>query len=267
MKNPFEKITLPNVKNIIAIASGKGGVGKSTVAANLAISMARLGYEVALVDADIYGPSVPLLFDIKEKPGGKEMPDGKLLFIPPIKHGVKLMSVGFFYDSKNALLWRAPIASNAVVNLFETAYWDTIDYMFIDMPPGTGDIHLSISQRIPLTGAIIVTTPHKLAYEDARKAVDLYQNKQLHAPVLGIVENMAWFTPEEHPNEKYYIFGKGHGAILAEEAKTSLLSQIPISQNLDEESVGTLLLNDDEKPLLFKAYNDLARKLLPLTKN
>ncbi|HNK70232.1 MAG TPA: Mrp/NBP35 family ATP-binding protein, partial [Flavobacteriales bacterium] len=206
---------LPKVKHIIAIASGKGGVGKSTITANLAAGLAQRGFSVGLVDADIYGPSMPLMFDVlHERPNVKKEPpspgasaaEGKNLIVPVESHGVKLLSIGFFADPSQAIAWRGPMASKALDQLFKDADWGELDVMLVDLPPGTGDIHLSLVQAIPLTGAIIVSTPQPVAVADARKGVGFFQLPSVHVPVIGIVENMAWFTPAELPNNKYYIF-------------------------------------------------------------
>lgn len=234
MNNGFEKIPLEKVKNIIVVASGKGGVGKSTVACNLAITIARQGYKAALVDADIYGPSIPKMFGIEdEKPevipfGNKEM------MMPIEKLGVKIMSIGFFVNKNQSLIWRGPMASNAITQLFENTDWGEVDYMIIDFPPGTGDIQLTTVQKLTLSGAIIVTTPQEIALNDARKATNMFINNDLKVPVLGIVENMSWFTPNEHPDEKYYIFGKDGGRKIANEFKVKLLGQIPLVMEVGE---------------------------------
>jgi ATP-binding protein involved in chromosome partitioning len=220
MSQLFEKIPMEGVKNIIVVASGKGGVGKSTVAANLAIAFARDGYKTALVDADIYGPSIPRMFGIEDaKPEVTAFGDKQMMF-PIEKFGVKIMSIGFFVERSQSLIWRGPMAANAVTQLFENTEWGDIDYMFIDFPPGTGDIQLTTLQKLNLTGAIIVTTPQEIALNDARKATSMFTNPDLKVPVLGIIENMSWFTPEQHPNEKYYLFGKGGGHKLALEFDT-----------------------------------------------
>jgi len=225
---------LKGVKNIVAIASGKGGVGKSTIAANLAVSLARSGARTALVDADIYGPSVPVMFDALNHQLEAIEQNGHTRVIPLIRHGVKLLSIGFFVDASRALIWRGPMASGALKQLFTDADWGELDYMIIDLPPGTGDIHLSLVQTVPLTGAVIVTTPQEVALADARKAVSMFKNENINIPVLGIIENMAWFTPAELPQNKYYIFGKDGGKALAEAMELPLLGQIPIIQSVRE---------------------------------
>lgn len=234
MSDLFEKIPMEGVKNIIVIASGKGGVGKSTVAANLAIAMARDGFKTALVDADIYGPSIPRMFGIEDaKPDVTAFGDKQMMF-PVEKFGVKIMSIGFFVERNQSLIWRGPMAANAITQLFENTEWGDIDYMIIDFPPGTGDIQLTTIQKLNLTGAIIVTTPQEIALNDARKATSMFTNPDLKVPVLGIIENMSWFTPEQHPKEEYYLFGKGGGHKLALEFDTWLLGQIPLVMEVGE---------------------------------
>ncbi|MFL5753408.1 MAG: Mrp/NBP35 family ATP-binding protein [Bacteroidia bacterium] len=229
-----DKPLLPKVKNIIAIASGKGGVGKSTVASNLAVALAMQGAKVGLIDADIYGPSVPIMFDVvHEKPELKQI-DGKNMMIPVESYGVKLLSIGFFADPSQAIVWRGPMASRALNQLFSDANWGELDYLLVDLPPGTGDIHLSLVAAVPLTGVIIVSTPQQVALADARKGVGMFQLPNINVPILGIVENMAYFTPAELPDNKYYIFGQGGAEALAEELKFPLLGQIPLVQSICE---------------------------------
>ncbi|MFM7023268.1 MAG: P-loop NTPase [Flavobacteriales bacterium] len=229
-----QRKVLPNVKNIIAVSSGKGGVGKSTVTANLAVGLAQKGYKVGLVDADIYGPSMPLMFDcLDEKPEAFEK-DGKTWIKPVTNYGVKMLSIGFFANADQAIAWRGPMASRAMGQMFTEAYWGDLDYMLIDLPPGTGDIHLSLVQTIPVTGAVIITTPQGIALADVRKGVAMFKMDNINVPVLGIVENMAWFTPAELPNNKYYIFGKEGGVALAEKMGLPLLAQIPLVQSICE---------------------------------
>lgn len=228
-KNPLQK-----VKRIIAVASGKGGVGKSTVAANLAIALTQSGYRVGLLDADIHGPSQPKMFQVEqERPIMTEV-DGRELIEPVMQYGVKLLSIGFFVDPENAVVWRGGLASNAIKQLITDANWGELDYLLIDLPPGTSDIHLTIVQTIQLSGAVIVTTPQPVALADARKGIDMFRNEHVNVPVLGIVENMAWFTPAELPNNRYYIFGKEGGKRLAEELNVPLLGQIPLVQSIRE---------------------------------
>lgn len=229
-----QRKVLPNVKNIIAVSSGKGGVGKSTITSNLAVGLAEKGYSVGLVDADIYGPSMPLMFDVQhEKPGTIDV-EGKNYIKPIESHGVKILSIGFFADLNQAIVWRGPMAAKALKQMFIDTYWGNLDYLIIDMPPGTGDIHLSLVQTVPVSGAIVVTTPQGIALADARKGVGMFKLENINVPVLGIVENMAWFTPAELPENKYFIFGKEGGVQLAEQLKTPLLGQIPLVQSICE---------------------------------
>lgn len=225
---------LPEVKNIIAVSSGKGGVGKSTVSANLAISLARLGYKVGLLDADIFGPSMPKMFRVEDARPYAVEKDGRQLIEPIEKYGVKLLSIGFFVNPETATLWRGGMASNALKQLITDADWGELDYFILDTPPGTSDIHLTLLQTLAITGAVIVSTPQNVALADARKGIDMYRNKKVNVPILGLVENMAWFTPAELPENKYYIFGKEGCKRLAEEMQTPLLAQIPLVQSICE---------------------------------
>jgi ATP-binding protein involved in chromosome partitioning len=225
---------LPGVKHIVAIASGKGGVGKSTITANLAAGLAQRGLRVGLIDADIYGPSMPLMFDVvHEKPGTRER-DGKHWIVPVESYGVKLLSIGFFAQTDQAIVWRGPMATKALEQMIKDVDWGELDVMFIDLPPGTGDIHLSLVQAVPLSGAIIVSTPQPVALIDARKGVGMFRLPSVNVPVLGIVENMAWFTPAELPENKYHIFGKGGARALAEELKVPFLGDVPLIQSVRE---------------------------------
>lgn len=219
---------LPGVKNIIGVSSGKGGVGKSTIAANLAVSLAQLGYKVGLLDADIFGPSVPKMFGVEDEQLYTQQIEGKTRILPLEKYGVKLLSIGFVVDKEKAVLWRGAMASNALKQLIMDAAWGELDYFIIDMPPGTSDIHLTLVQTLGITGAIVVTTPQEVALADARKGVSMFLGSQVNVPVLGIVENMSWFTPATHPDEKYYIFGKDGGKHLAETLNVQLLAQVPL---------------------------------------
>ncbi|MEE1088661.1 MAG: Mrp/NBP35 family ATP-binding protein [Bacteroidaceae bacterium] len=225
---------LPGVKNIIAVSSGKGGVGKSTVAANLAVALARLGHRVGLLDCDIFGPSVPKMFQLTDARPYSENINGRYLIVPIEKYGVKVLSIGFFVDPDQATLWRGGMACNALKQLIGDANWGDLDYFILDTPPGTSDIHLTLVQTIPITGAVIVSTPQQVALADARKGINMYQNEKVDVPILGLVENMAWFTPAEHPDEKYYIFGQGGGLRMAEKYGIPLLGQIPIVQSIRE---------------------------------
>lgn len=225
---------LPGVKNIIAVSSGKGGVGKSTVAANLAIALAKLGYKVGLLDADIFGPSVPKMFHVEgERPYAVEI-DGRNLIEPIEKYGIRLLSIGFFVSPDTATLWRGGMASNALKQLIADANWGELDYFVLDTPPGTSDIHLTLLQTLAITGAVIVSTPQSVALADARKGIDMYRNEKVNVPILGLVENMAWFTPAELPSNRYYIFGREGCKHLAEEMGVPLLAQIPVVQSICE---------------------------------
>ncbi len=232
---------LPGVKNVIAVSSGKGGVGKSTVAANLAISLAKLGYKVGLLDTDIFGPSVPKMFGVEDARPFAVKKDGRDLIEPVEKYGVKLLSIGFFVNPDTATLWRGGMASNALKQLIADADWGELDYFVLDTPPGTSDIHLTLLQTLAITGAVIVSTPQAVALADARKGIDMYSNDKVNVPILGLVENMAWFTPAELPENKYYIFGKDGCRNLANEMGVPLLAQIPLVQGICESG-------DDGKP-------------------
>ncbi len=242
--------TLPGVKNIIAVASGKGGVGKSTVAANLAVGLAKKGFKVGMIDADVYGPSMPTMFNIvDEKPTVIDV-EGKQYMKPVDALGVKVLSIGFFADQDQAIVWRGAMATKALSQILNDSWWGDLDYMVIDLPPGTGDIHLSIVQAVPLTGAVIVSTPQEVALADARKGVSMFQMESINVPVLGIIENMAWFTPEELPENKYYIFGKDGAANLAEKLDVSLLGQLPLYQSIREsgDAGRPVVMQDDTPP-------------------
>ncbi len=227
--------TLNNVKNIIAIASGKGGVGKSTVTANLAAGLAKQGYKVGLVDADIYGPSMPLMFDVVHEKPKVQVIEGKQYMMPVESYGVKIMSLGFFATPDQAIVWRGAMATKALKQMFGDVYWGELDYLLLDLPPGTGDVHLTIVQTVPVTGAIVVSTPQEVALADARKGAAMFQLDSINVPVVGLVENMAWFTPAELPENKYYIFGKDGVKGLAEQLKLPLLGQIPLVQEMWED--------------------------------
>ncbi len=226
---------LPKVKNIIAVVSGKGGVGKSTVSANLALALSQGGAKVGLMDADIYGPSVPIMFGVRgERPMMMEVGEEKAMIAPIEKFGIKLMSIGLLVDEKNAVVWRGPMASSAIRQFVTDVYWDELDYLIVDMPPGTGDIHLTLMQTVPVTGAVIVTTPQDVALADARKGIAMFGQAQMNVPVIGLVENMSYFTPAELPDNKYYIFGKDGGKRLADEYDIPFLGQIPLVQGIRE---------------------------------
>lgn len=251
---------LPDVTNIIAIASGKGGVGKSTVATNLAVAFGIAGAKVGLIDADIYGPSIPKMLGVeKEKPQVVSV-DGRDLIVPVEKFGIKILSIGFFVDPLDATIWRGPMASNALTQLMSDAQWGALDYLFIDLPPGTSDIHLTLVQNVPVTGAVIVSTPQDVALADAIKGINMFQNDNIKVPVLGLVENMSWFTPEELPQNRYYIFGKEGCKRLAESMNIPLLGQIPIVQSIRESSdEGTPSVI--KKDLISEAFKNVAENL------
>ena len=225
---------LPGVRNIIAVSSGKGGVGKSTVAANLAVALARLGHRVGLLDCDIFGPSVPKMFQIEDARPYSERIDGRDLIVPVEQYGVKVLSIGFFVSPEQATLWRGGMACNALKQLIGDAAWGDLDYFILDTPPGTSDIHLTLVQTLPITGAVIVSTPQQVALADARKGINMYQNEKVGVPILGLVENMSWFSPAPHPEERYYLFGKEGVKQLAEEMQVPLLGQIPVVEDICE---------------------------------
>jgi len=251
---------IPGVKNIVAVSSGKGGVGKSTIAANLAVGLADLGYKVGVIDADIYGPSMHIMFGLEgEQPQTIEI-DGKNRIKPLESYGVKLLSIGFFSESQKAVVWRGPMASKALNQLLWDTHWGELDYLIVDLPPGTGDIHLSLVQSIPLTGAVVVSTPQNIALADAKKGVNMFQLDSINVPVLGIVENMAYFTPEELPNNKYYIFGKEGAKGLAEQMGLEVLAEIPIVQSIREAA-------DAGRPAILQGATPIALELISLVKN
>jgi len=258
---PEHRTILPQVKHVIAVASGKGGVGKSTIAANLAAGLAKKGFKVGMVDADIYGPSVPAMFDVsQEKPQTIEI-DGKEYIKPVESHGVKMLSIGFFSTPDQAVVWRGPMATKALTQLFKDAYWGELDFMIVDLPPGTGDVHLTLVQQVPLTGAIVVSTPQEIALVDVRKALGMFSLPQINVPVLGLVENMAYFTPEELPENKYYIFGKGGAKDLADRMSINYLAEIPIVQSIREAGdVGRPAVLQENTPQA-KAFEILAEKI------
>lgn len=226
--------SIPGIKNIIAVASGKGGVGKSTVTANLAVTLTKMGFSVGVLDADIYGPSMPIMFDVEsEKPLSVEI-DGKSKMKPVESYGVKILSIGFFTSPSQAVVWRGPMASKALNQMIFDADWGDLDFLLIDLPPGTGDIHLSIVQALPITGAVVVSTPQAVALADAKKGVSMFLSEAINVPVLGIIENMAYFTPEELPNNKYYIFGKQGAKDLSEDLQVPFLGEVPIVQSIRE---------------------------------
>ncbi|MCB4798520.1 Mrp/NBP35 family ATP-binding protein [Neotamlana laminarinivorans] len=225
---------IPGIQNIVAVASGKGGVGKSTVTANLAVSLAKMGFKVGVLDADIYGPSIPIMFDVAEEKPLAVNVDGKSKMKPIENYGVKVLSIGFFTQPNQAVVWRGPMAAKALNQMIFDAHWGEIDFLLIDLPPGTGDIHLSIMQSLPITGAVVVSTPQNIALADAKKGVAMFQQESIQVPVLGIIENMAYFTPAELPDNKYYIFGKEGAKNLAEDLKVPFLGQLPLVQSIRE---------------------------------
>jgi ATP-binding protein involved in chromosome partitioning len=251
---------LPGVKNIVAIASGKGGVGKSTVTTNLAVALAKTGAKVGLIDADIYGPSIPTMFNCEhEQPSVREI-NGKNTIIPLEQYGVKLMSIGFLSPPDSAVVWRGPMASSALKQFFSDELWGELDYLLIDLPPGTSDIHLTMVQTVPVTGAVIVTTPQKVALADANRGLSMFKQPQINVPVLGVVENMAYFTPEELPNNQYFIFGKDGGKNLSEKYKVPFLGQIPLVQSIRESGDSGLPAVLKDGPVS-KAFMELAESL------
>ncbi len=252
-----KKEILPGVKNIIAVYSGKGGVGKSTIAVNLALALQRNGSRVGLVDADIYGPSIPLMLGIKGVRPTVQQIDGKHYIVPLEAHGLKVLSIGLLVDEKQAVVWRGPMVSSALRQFFTECIWGELDYMVLDLPPGTGDVHLTLAQQIPITGAVIVTTPQKVAMADARKGINMFRMEGMNIPIIGVVENMSWFTPAELPENKYYLFGQGGGAALAEEFDVPLLGQIPLVQSIREggDYGNPAVLHDDVSA---QAFMDLA---------
>jgi len=251
---------LPGVKNIIAIASGKGGVGKSTVTTNLAVALAQSGAKVGLIDADIYGPSIPVMFNCEHEQPEVKVINGKNIIVPLVQYGVKLLSIGFLTPADSAVVWRGPMASSALKQFIGEADWGDLDYLLIDLPPGTSDIHLTLVQTVPVTGAVIITTPQKVAIADAMKGMSMFRQPQINVPIFGVVENMAYFTPEELPNNKYYIFGKDGGKNLSEKYGVPLLGQIPLVQSIRESG-------DSGLPAVMKegitatAFKDLAESL------
>ncbi len=255
----------PRGANIIAVSSGKGGVGKSTVAANLAIGLARLGHRVGLLDCDIFGPSMPKMFQVEGQQIYSEEVDGKAMIVPIEKYGVKMLSIGFFVDPDTPTLWRGGMASNALKQLIGEALWGDLDYFILDTPPGTSDIHLTLVQTLPITGAIIVSTPQQVALADARKGLNMYTNEKVNVPILGLVENMSWFTPAELPDNRYYIFGREGVKQLAEETGYPLLAQIPLVQSVCESGdAGTPAVLDPSTPS-GQAFLQLAARVITQT--
>lgn len=254
-------LVLPNVKNIIAISSGKGGVGKSTVASNLAVALAQSGASVGLVDADIYGPSIPVMFGFQHERPQLENIDGRELLVPFERHGVKLMSIGALLAPNQAIVWRGPMASKALKQLIFDCNWGEIDYLLVDLPPGTGDVHLTLVQALPLTGAIVVTTPQMVALSDARKGAEMFRMPQIQVPILGIIENMSYFTPDDDPGKKYYLFGREGGRQLATDLDVALLGQIPIRENLADNADRGIPVAVDKNDVQGGAFHQLAQVL------
>ena len=252
---------VPGVKNIIAVASGKGGVGKSTIAANLAIGLAKAGAKVGLIDADIYGPSVPIMFGLEGARPKATVVDGKTRIEPIEKYGIKLLSIGFFTDPNQPVPWRGPMVSTAVKQLFNDADWGELDYLVIDLPPGTGDIHITVTQTFPVTGAVIVTTPQNVALADARKGVGMFLMPAINVPILGVVENMSYFTPAELPDNKYYIFGKGGGLKLAQQLAVPFLGEIPLIKSISDSGDAGLPAIMEEDGIMTRAFIDMASRV------
>ncbi|VXB24572.1 Iron-sulfur cluster carrier protein [Flavobacterium sp. 9AF] len=265
--NQIKGKAIPGISNIIAVSSGKGGVGKSTITANLAVTLANMGFKVGVLDADIYGPSMPIMFDVENaKPISIEV-DGKSKMQPVQSYGVELLSIGFFTKPDQAVIWRGPMAAKALNQMIFDANWGEIDFMLIDLPPGTGDIHLSIMQSLPITGAVVVSTPQAVALADAKKGVSMFTNESINVPVLGIIENMSYFTPEELPNNKYYIFGKEGARNLAEDLNVPFLGEIPLVQSIREAGdYGRPAALQTATPLE-KAFEELARNVVQETVN
>src|SRR5471030_1251458 len=252
---------VPGVKNIIAVASGKGGVGKSTVAVNLALALAKTGAQVGLIDADIYGPSIPIMFGLEGvRPKARDV-DGKTRIEPIEKYGIKLLSIGFFTDPNQPVPWRGPMVSTAVKQLFNDADWGELDYLIVDLPPGTGDIHITVTQTFPVTGAVIVTTPQNVALADAKKGIGMFMMPAINVPILGVVENMAYFTPAELPENKYYLFGKGGAKKMAEQFELPFLGEIPIVQSIREGGDNGVPAVLGDEPASKKAFMDLASRV------
>lgn len=265
--NQIKGKAIPGISNIIAVASGKGGVGKSTTTANLAVSLARMGFKVGVLDADIYGPSMPIMFDVENEKPISVVVDGKSKMKPIESYEVKLLSIGFFTSPSQAVIWRGPMASKALNQMIFDADWGQLDFMLIDLPPGTGDIHLSIMQALPVTGAVVVSTPQAVALADAKKGVAMFQSEAINVPVLGIIENMAYFTPEELPNNKYYIFGKEGAKNLAEDLQVPFLGEVPLVQSIREAGdYGRPAALQTASPLE-KVYEEIARNVVQETVN
>jgi ATP-binding protein involved in chromosome partitioning len=258
--NEIKGKPIPGIQNIIAVASGKGGVGKSTVTANLAVTLAKMGFKVGLLDADIYGPSMPIMFDVVEERPMAVTVNGKSKMKPVENYGVQLLSIGFFTEANQAVIWRGPMAAKALNQMIFDAHWGNLDFLLIDLPPGTGDIHLSIMQAMPVTGAVVVSTPQEVALADARKGVAMFKQESINVPVLGIIENMAYFTPEELPDNKYYIFGKEGAKNLAEDLNVPFLGEVPLVQSIRE-------AGDVGRPAALQESTSIAMAFEDITKN
>ncbi len=260
--NEIKGTPIPEINNIIAVASGKGGVGKSTVTANLAVTLSKMGFKVGILDADVYGPSIPIMFDVEDERPLAQNVDGKSKMLPVENYGIKVLSIGFFTQPNQAVIWRGPMAAKALNQMIFDAHWEELDFLLIDLPPGTGDIHLSIMQSLPITGAVLVSTPQNVALADAKKGVAMFQQENINVPVLGIIENMAYFTPEELPDNKYYIFGKEGAKNLAEDLKVPFLGDIPLVQSIREAGdVGRPAALQDDTPLE-KAFIELTKNVV-----
>ncbi|MBP1839288.1 Mrp/NBP35 family ATP-binding protein [Formosa algae] len=259
-KNEIKGKQIPGIKNIVAVASGKGGVGKSTVTANLAVTLAKMGFKVGVLDADIYGPSMPIMFDVEAERPLSVTIDGKAKMKPVENYGVKILSIGFFTKPDQAVVWRGPMAAKALNQMIFDAHWGELDFLLLDLPPGTGDIHLSIMQSLPITGAVVVSTPQNVALADAKKGVAMFQQESINVPVLGIIENMAYFTPEELPENKYYIFGEAGAKHLAEDLKVPFLGELPLVQSIRE-------AGDVGRPAALQTATALEKAFETLTQN
>ena len=260
--SPVQEKKLPGIQNIIAIASGKGGVGKSTITANTAVSLSKMGFKVGILDADVYGPSMHLMFDVAQEKPISVQEDGRSKMKPVENYGVKILSLGFFTNPNEAVIWRGPMASKALNQMIFDAAWGTLDFLLIDLPPGTGDIHLSIVQALPITGAVVVSTPQNIALADAKKGVAMFQQKNINVPVLGIVENMSYFTPEELPNNKYYIFGQDGAKNLSQDIEAAFLGEVPLVQGIREAGDVGRPVALQENTLLETAFSSLTKNML-----
>jgi ATP-binding protein involved in chromosome partitioning len=260
--DPVQEKKLPGIQNIIAIASGKGGVGKSTITANTAVSLSKMGFKVGVLDADVYGPSMHLMFDVAQEKPISVQEDGRSKMKPVENYGVKVLSLGFFTNPNEAVIWRGPMASKALNQMIFDAAWGTLDFLLIDLPPGTGDIHLSIVQALPITGAVVVSTPQNIALADAKKGVAMFQQKNINVPVLGIVENMSYFSPEELPNNKYYIFGQDGAKNLSQDIEAAFLGEVPLVQGIRESGDVGRPVALQENTLLETAFSSLTKNML-----